>query len=176
MCVTCISLRAIADQNPTEEGRWSLSGSVSFPFEYNKYRLSTFAYSIRPKVSYLPFSNFEISGGFTLASILNSSFTVPPRTQAPSQLYWGLSLGTNYFVPLESQVRPCIGVDFGFIMNKWQYKQIAWYLQLLAGITWFMNDHVALIFGVPVSWDFSSTAIFEKLTIDPGYLGIKAYF
>lgn len=166
----------LASSSPTSETRWSLGGSISLPYEYNKYGLSSFGYSLKPEASYFVLPGLEISGGLILANILESGQFAAPRMKPPANFHWGFQIGLHYFIQLESAVQPYFGLDFGTVMKAWEYKQLLWFIQVPVGIAWFLNPNVALNFGIPLSLSFSSTALFEKLNVSPGYLGLRAFF
>ena len=166
----------LADSNPTAQGHWSLGGSFSFPYEYNKYRVSSFGFSLRPEASYLPLDGLELTLGLTLANNLDLSYLTPPRKSPLNNLYWGFKIGSRYFFKTNSNIQPYFGAELGAVMVEWQFKQIVWYVKIPTGIMWFIQPNVAIDVGIPLSIDFSSTAIFEKITVNPGYLGIRAFF
>lgn len=143
---------------------------------YNKFREWSFNYSIRPEVSYFVLDGWEISFGATITNLLERGFTTTPQLSPPSNVYWGVKVGTAYYYPLSSSFQPYIGLDLGTLMANWEYKQLVWYLRMPIGVAWFVNPNVALTFGTNLSVDFSSTAIFENFTIDPGFLGVKILF
>jgi len=169
-----IATPAFSDSNPTAQGRWSLGGDVSFPFVYDKYRNSTFGYSIRPEANYFVFDGFELSFGVTLSNRLSIDVTdLPQLSSSTSNIYWGIKLGAAYYVPVSQNVQPYIGLDVGTLMANWEFKQLLWYFEVPIGVAWFLNPNVAFTFGFPISVTFSSTAIFEKVSVNPGFLGLK---
>jgi len=167
---------AFAQSSPTSQGRWSLGGSATLKYEYNKFRTAHFGYSFRPQASYFVLDGLELSGGVILANFLNRGDIRDPRMDPLNNFNWGLGLGVHYFFQTGSTFQPYVGFDFGTIMVEWEFKQIVWFLQVPVGVAWFISPDVAIDFGIPISLDFSSTAIFEKFTISLGYLGVRAFF
>lgn len=167
---------AFSDNLPTSQGRWSLGGSATFPLVYNKYRAVKFGYSLSPEAGYFVVDGLELSFGATLTNDPEVDFTKESQLNPPSNLFWGVKVGAAYYIPVSECVQPYFGLDVGTLMESWELKQIFWYLKVPLGVTWFINQNVALNFGIPLTLQFNSTSIFDKLNVSPGYLGLKALF
>jgi hypothetical protein len=176
LLVAFLTVMPAQAQSPTAEGRWTLGGSASFPFEYNKYRVSSFGYLINPEAGYLFADGLLVSGGVTLANILSQGYLAPPRMEIPAHFYWGFRLGVQYFFQTGQVVQPYLGLNLALLANHFNFNQIIWYAELPVGVAYFITPDIALDFSLPLTVSFSSTAIFEKLEVAPGYFGVRAFF
>ncbi|MEM7494624.1 MAG: hypothetical protein AAF471_00450 [Myxococcota bacterium] len=85
----------------------------------------------------------------------------------------GFALGFRYLFD-GGFVLPYLGVLMGFFWPHDTMMQVR--LGLPMGLLVPFNDYVALDLGMPIAFVFPTDTGFDRFTITPGFLGIRAFF
>lgn len=156
-------------------GTMTLGGALSFPMRFNKAQPGSFVdVNVSPEFGYFVIDGLELAIGATYARNLWSG---SPNFQAQNN--WGVKAGLDYYFDLGSPAFPFLGAQGWF---EWHGDGTDIQIYIPLGVLVSLNEYVGVSFAIPVKVGFAagkseaSRNGYAFVSLDPGYLGLKAFF
>ncbi len=176
-----VSTQAAAyDDLDVSAGTMSLGGALSFPMNFPKGGAPEVRVGITPSFGYFFVDGVDFFVSAKFERVLKASAT-NTFGGSPVDLnnHWGVGVGINYYIDLGSPAFPYLGANGDFAWNG-DGTDITATVPL--GVLVSLNEHVAIDFGIPVGIKFgvgkalAANNGYAGISINPGYLGVKAFF
>ena len=163
-----------ADQTlKLSQGTISVGGRFAVPYVYRRSGLSQISFREDPEFSYFVYDNLRLVFSLQTEVYLRWS---PIYPVTPGAFRWGALIGAEYFFPVGHNLYPFTGLHGGVRVQNLAWDQTLGVLQVPVGLLWAMNEHVALVFAVPVAVTLSKQFGFEGVEVTPGYFGVLGFF
>ncbi len=143
----------------------SVGGSIQMPLQFPKNGPTIIGLTIAPMFEYFLSRSFAL----TFAPSIEK-----PAFNAQSPLLYALALGGTYYMNLGGAIYPYIGALAG-LGGQTGEKELHFELGIPLGILVALNSHVALKFGLPVTFYFHQSG-YRGAHIPFGYIGVSAFF
>lgn len=157
------------------KGTMSAGGIISFPIEWDPVRKASFSLNLSPEFGIFLADNFQL---LARAHLKTAFFGNGLKLGARDALWhWGLGLGGEYMFNYGWPVVPFVGFGFDMGMSKLIVTTATAQISLPVGILVPLNKHVALSFGVATRVSLiAQLKVLERVSFEPGCLGIRAFF
>jgi len=166
---------AAREELKLSKGTMSAGGVVSFPIEWDPVRKTSFSFNIAPEFGIFLTEGFQILARAHVKNSFNADgLQLGGRDD---RFHWGLGLGAEYFFNYNWPVIPFVGLSFDIGMSKLILATANAQVSLPIGILVPLSSSVALSFGISTRAHLvASLKVLERLSFEPGCLGIRAFF